>query len=255
MCDSDADADYDPNEFNSDNADTSEDEITDEEDEDYSDEEGRGSDDDGASSLAGPQVSSSGVSVRATSGDGWVTVSDDEGPPGINFKAAEGPLKPPNSSSQPIEYFRLFFSDAFLSMIVEETNRYAEQWIVKNADYLREKKRSVVHLWIKQGKQREEVLAFIAVILNMGFIKKTNYRAYWNTHNPSQYTPWFLEHFSRERFELMLKFLHFSDILDFHLKMMMLISCLRFSRSLIILRELFKHFMFLARGSPLMRAW
>ena len=45
----------------------------------------------------------------------------------------------------------------------------------------------------------------------MGLIQKPTYKAYWNTHNPSQHTPWFIEHFSRDRFELLLKFLHFAD--------------------------------------------
>ena len=42
----------------------------------------------------------------------------------------------------------------------------------------------------------------------MGIIKKASY---WNVSNKSQATPWFSEHFTRDRFQLMFKFLNFTD--------------------------------------------
>lgn len=50
--------------------------------------------------------------------------------------------------------------------------------------------------------------SFIAVILNMGLIRKPTLEQYWRTGSESQKTPWFREMFSRNRFQLILKFLH-----------------------------------------------
>ena len=74
------------------------------------------------------------------------------------------------------------------------------------------KKRYGVHLWIRQGMTtRNEILASLGIIMYIGLILKSNYKSYWDTTPPSQSTPWFPEHFSRERLELLLKFLHFAD--------------------------------------------
>ncbi|KAL8561269.1 hypothetical protein ACOMHN_047125 [Nucella lapillus] len=42
----------------------------------------------------------------------------------------------------------------------------------------------------------------------MGLIRKTTISSYWDSCHPSQKTAWFLEHFSRDRFQLLMKFLH-----------------------------------------------
>ena len=170
MSDSDSDSDFDPDNYIDD---TSESEITEDEDDNtYSDEEET---EDHDRSMDTPEPSENDRAIAISGDDRWMTIEDDNdvGPPSINFTGAEGPVRPPNVSSEPIEYFKLFFSDTFLNMMVEETNRYAAQWIAQNESYLREKKRSIVHLWIKQGKtNKEEVLAFLAFIMNMGLIKK-----------------------------------------------------------------------------------
>ncbi|XP_070174096.1 piggyBac transposable element-derived protein 4-like [Littorina saxatilis] len=66
--------------------------------------------------------------------------------------------------------------------------------------------------WIRQGQTNlEELRAFIGIFLNMGLIQKANLQAYWDSSHESQSTPWFIKHFSRDRFQLLLKFLHFAD--------------------------------------------
>lgn len=93
-----------------------------------------------------------------------------------------------------------------------ETNRYVQQWIDSHVEYLRGKNRSLVHLCIKQGKTNpKEFVAILSVVMNMGLIRKPTIRSYWDCSNPRQSIPRFREHLNRERFELMLKFLHFSD--------------------------------------------
>ena len=45
----------------------------------------------------------------------------------------------------------------------------------------------------------------------MGLIKKPSIPSYWDEVHASQSTPWFVEHFNRDRFQLLLKFLHFAN--------------------------------------------
>ena len=77
---------------------------------------------------------------------------------------------------------------------------------------LAQKPHSTVHQWIKEGKTtRQEIQASLAFFFNIGLNKKANIKAYWDVTNSSQATPWFPQHFSRDRVFLLLKFLHFSD--------------------------------------------
>lgn len=166
--------------------------------------------------------SDDGDGTQATGGDGdgdahrdgiWMPiVGNDPGPTPIPFIGNAGPKHAPPADSNPMDYVKLFINDALIDIIVRETNRYADQWIREKEEYLRQKPRSLVHLWIEQGKTtKEEIYAFLSVTMNMGLLKKPTIKSYWNTCNPSQSTPWFCEHFSRDRYTLLLKFLHFAD--------------------------------------------
>lgn len=55
-----------------------------------------------------------------------------------------------------------------------------------------------------------EMMGFLAVIFNMGLIRKPTLAEYWSTRN-SQTTPWFKTMFPRNRFQLILKFFHIVD--------------------------------------------
>ena len=160
------------------------------------------------------------VTMSVNDGDGgpttqapWLSiVGDDIGPDHVEFTGVPGPKNAPPHNARPVDYVRLFLSLAFVNLVVTEINRYADQWVNSHQEYLRDKKRSRVHAWIRQGKTTAaEFLAFIGVVINMGLNKKPNLKAYWDSTNPSQSMPWFKEHFSRDRFQLLLKFLHFAD--------------------------------------------
>ena len=56
-----------------------------------------------------------------------------------------------------------------------------------------------------------EIKAFIAIILNMGLIRKPTLFAYWSTSD-SQETPWFRRVMSRERFQSLQKCFHLVDV-------------------------------------------
>ncbi|KAI8500688.1 hypothetical protein Bbelb_215060 [Branchiostoma belcheri] len=143
----------------------------------------------------------------------WMPVmEDDPGPAPVHFTAIPGVKHPPAGNARPIEYFDLYFTPAIIDRIVTETNRYAQQWIDANRDYLVEKPHSVVNQWRKfGGTTPEEIRAFVGLILNMGLVTKSTLKGYWDVSNPNFGTPWFVEHFSRDRFQLLVKFLHFNN--------------------------------------------
>ena len=140
-------------------------------------------------------------------------MGEDPGPDPVEFTAVPGPrCRLPADSATPLDYFHQFIPSTLIKTIVNETNTYAGQWIDTNDQYLQAHPRSRVHNWIKQGQTTEEELkAFFALIINMGLIKKPDIESYWNTTHESQKIPWFTERFNRDRFQLLLKFLHFAD--------------------------------------------
>lgn len=143
----------------------------------------------------------------------WLPIlGEDEAPEQPHFTAAPGPRNAPPADAPPIAYAELFFTEQFVQHLVEQTNLYAQQYIQTHHAYLRRKPRSRVHRWIREGETNPvEMRAFLGIILNMGLIRKPSLQGYWDTAHPSQATPWFNQHFSRDRFVLMLKFLHFNN--------------------------------------------
>ncbi|KAK3887484.1 hypothetical protein Pcinc_008397 [Petrolisthes cinctipes] len=143
----------------------------------------------------------------------WQCVVDnDRGPLPIPFTATPGPHHIPPNTARPIDYFNLFFDNTVIDNIVEETNRYSNQYIEAKKEYLANHPQSLTHQWIQQGHTyAEEIRALLGILFNMGFIKKPTLDSYWDTTHPSLDTPWFPKHFNRNRFQLLLKFLHFND--------------------------------------------
>ena len=143
----------------------------------------------------------------------WTRIlGEDAGPTPVPFTATPGPRRIPGPTTTPLDYIQLFLTDTFIDLIVTETNNYAAQWIQSHQVYLQTYPKSRVHQWIKQGNtSREEMKAFLSIVMNMGIVKKTAIARYWDITNPSQSTPWFVEHMWRDRFILLLKFLHFND--------------------------------------------
>lgn len=106
----------------------------------------------------------------------------------------------------PIDFFNLFFTRALINIFVTETNRYATQTLVARGQNISPNSR--LRSWV--SVTCSEMRAFIAVILNMGLIKKNTIASYW-TVNKSQSTPWFRQMFTRNRFQILLNFFHIVD--------------------------------------------
>lgn len=106
-----------------------------------------------------------------------------------------------------IDFFRLYIDDDLLNCFVTETNRYAEQWKRNNPETLR-KKRCRVHQWVPVTK--DDMLRFLGLTLLMGLMRKPCIDLYWSKDELFR-TPIFARVMTRERYQIILRFLHFVD--------------------------------------------
>lgn len=146
----------------------------------------------------------------ATAIEGWEEVfQDTDNPPEAHHKFQEipGPKHTLPRAAAPIAYFYLFFTDILLETIVNKTNAYADNVLSRRNLHPNSRARKWKDITIPELK------AFIACIINMGLQKRPSISSYWST-NDSQYNPWFHRMFSRNRFQLILKFLHLADTRD-----------------------------------------
>lgn len=141
----------------------------------------------------------------------WLRVyppEDEEADP-HPFTQNAGPKNVPPPDAAPIDYFNLFCTIGLLASFVRETNRYARQHFAR---FPNPKPHSYVNLWKKDGETNvREMKAFLAVIINMGLIRKPTLLGYWTKKIRSQVTSWFGDMFARNRFLCLLKFFHLKD--------------------------------------------
>jgi hypothetical protein len=114
------------------------------------------------------------------------------GEPGIRISTTE--------NSHPLEYFEAFIDEAMVNHIVEETNRYQLQNPVGE--------RQNMASW--KDTSLPEMYSFLAIIMLTGILPKNRIRDYWSTDNLLS-TPIFSQIFTRNRFQDILRFLHFSN--------------------------------------------
>lgn len=92
--------------------------------------------------------------------DEWVDISNEEDIPStINFDI--GP-QVSSTVTEPIQVFKLFFTDELVGEIIIETNTYARTKLKSKVSF----KNSIWYSW--RDVQKDEFWAFIGVILNMG---------------------------------------------------------------------------------------
>ncbi|KAK0042849.1 piggyBac transposable element-derived protein 4 [Biomphalaria pfeifferi] len=126
-----------------------------------------------------------------------------------DLSAHPGPKHAPAPDAKPVDYVNLFLTDDIVNLVVNETNKYARQFIENNHENLETTPRSRVHKWTPISN--EEFRVFLGVTMNMGLNKKPNYNAYRDSCYLSQETPWFPVHMNRDCYQIILKFLHFAD--------------------------------------------
>lgn len=109
------------------------------------------------------------------------------------------------ADADPLDYFELFLTDDILTIIVDQTNLYATQELIGGNDISAGSRN---HAWAPTNK--EEMMIFLALVGWMGLVKLPAIRDYWR--NDELYgIPLARKIMPRNRFELMLKFIHFSD--------------------------------------------
>ena len=99
-----------------------------------------------------------------------------------------------------VEFFKLYYCQLVWDMLVDETNRYAQQTIDSNPD----QKVS----W--HPTNVPEMMAFVALLIAMGINKSSQYRMYWST-SEILHIPLYPSIMSRNRFSSILRFLHVSN--------------------------------------------
>ncbi|KAM9296217.1 piggyBac transposable element-derived protein 4-like [Gastrophryne carolinensis] len=103
-----------------------------------------------------------------------------------------------------IDFLNLFVSEAILLDMVHYTNLYAEQVLTQNPP----QRHARAHAW--QPTNLSEMKTFWGLTLAMGIVKKFSIESYWDTQSILA-TPLFPAIMSRNRYEILLRFLHFND--------------------------------------------
>ena len=110
------------------------------------------------------------------------------------------------TNKSPIDFFQLFLTDDILQMVVEQTNLFAEQFI----DTHELARRSRVQQWGRSSHDIDELKRFLALVIIMGLVSYPSIEDSWVTSWPFA-TATFSSVMSRDRFSLILRFLHLSD--------------------------------------------
>lgn len=125
-------------------------------------------------------------------------------PPKFPFTGDPGIKVFVSDSGDPLEFFQLFFDDEILDFIVQETNRYAEDFF--GSTDLTPSSRALN--W--KDTDRREIKKFLAILLLQGMVQKPVERWFWSKR-PILSTPIFGQIMTEKRYSLLMKFLHFEN--------------------------------------------
>lgn len=117
------------------------------------------------------------------------------------------PVNSVTGNPEPIDMYELFITDALLDTIVIQTNTYAQQKI--NAAPLTRRSRFIS--W--KPTTRTEMKKFIGIIIYMGLVGMPEISSYWSKSKlyANSYVSSVM---TRERFEILLRCIHFRDNTD-----------------------------------------
>jgi hypothetical protein len=107
------------------------------------------------------------------------------------------------SGDSPLDLFKLFFDQKLIQIIVNETNKFQA-----NASDVYASSLSHQAQWFPTDFQ--EIYLFLASFMLMAHVRKYRIKDYWSTDHLIA-TPIFGDIMPRDRFLLLLKFLHFND--------------------------------------------
>lgn len=153
-------------------------------------------------------VDEGGTSQKRARRDGANWIEGDFSPSVFPFDATHSgqvcsSALPPDARE--VDYFKLFFDEELVSLVVTETNQQAS----KKAQERSLPRKSRLRSW--QETDVAELYCFLAVVFLMGLVRKNTLRDYWSTDTMTE-TPFFRSIFSVNRFCLIMQALHFSSI-------------------------------------------
>ena len=127
------------------------------------------------------------------------------------------PALPRNSSS--LDFFKLYITEEMIDHLVTQTNIYAAQYIEREHGNLGP--RSTVHQWIPTN--RPEMLTLMGILILMGIIHKPRMAMYWSTDDILA-TPIFNQVMRRDRFLLLMRYIHFLQTIDSTIPMILVMT-------------------------------
>ncbi|XP_037032190.1 piggyBac transposable element-derived protein 4-like [Bradysia coprophila] len=132
-------------------------------------------------------------------------------PPMFEFNETPGLKLPSGICDTPSQFIDLFLDDTFLELLVVETNKYAKATIEAKEAKGELKPHSRLKAWTDTN--REEMKIFLGLFLHMGALSLPSIPHYW-CENELYKTSFWRDRMSRNRFQLILRFLHFADNLQ-----------------------------------------
>ncbi|XP_071744489.1 piggyBac transposable element-derived protein 4 [Lepeophtheirus salmonis] len=107
-----------------------------------------------------------------------------------------------DEKATPLQYFEIFFDEPLISVLVSETNNFANQQIVKEGSYTKNK------VW--EELTDKEVKIFIGLLLLQDVVSLPRQEWYWSKRESIQ-VPIFSKIMTRDRFRNIMKYWHFGD--------------------------------------------
>lgn len=138
--------------------------------------------------------------------DNWVDVdsNDEETPPDFPFTADPGFKVQSAGCSNVSQLIDLYFTDDFINLLVAQTNLYANQCLNSR----RIGRNSRLKAW--KDTTSTEMRVFLGLLLHMGTVNLPSLEHYWKKDD-LYYMPLFSAIMSRNRFQLILRHLHFTN--------------------------------------------
>ena len=110
-----------------------------------------------------------------------------------------------NEETDTVDFLGLFLDDDFFKLLVDQTNLYTAHYI---GAYPKLPSHSRIRKWVDVSIP--EMKTFLSLYLLTGIVVKLKLQQYWST-NPLIKTEFFNNAMPRNRFQLILEFLHFND--------------------------------------------
>ncbi|XP_066451236.1 protein lin-9 homolog isoform X3 [Eleutherodactylus coqui] len=144
------------------------------------------------------------VKAASDTSDGtWIPPPENYESQNPKFTGRSG-IKFDTSGLRKIDFFKFYFTDDFIELMVAQTNLYAKQFLAQNPTSVYAQHRG----WTPVNTMEME--KFWGLLLNMGLLKKPSIGDYWSS-DTLYHILLFHMTMSRMRFEAILRFLHYND--------------------------------------------